>query len=271
MSDERDPPKLFSEKQISTILRRATEMQQGAKTTDPTGLTFEELQQIAAEAGIDPAYLTAAISEQEQAGDVDERFYWLGAPTSVELERVIPGEVSEKQWEEMVDEIRRSFKLVGASGRVGQSREWTHDSKEQQAQVTVTSREGQTKIRLFTRHPQVAAVTFLPALSLGIMIPVLISEGLALTLLPGLFASIVAIAGLFMALRFLFSRLIRGKQRKAQQLLDRLQQIVAESAKAASPQPLPEPTARLDTSLLTEEGEPEAARAQAPSRTRMSS
>ena len=66
MSDEHEPRTLFSEKQVSTILRRATEMQQAAKTTDPTGLTSEELQQIAAEAGIDPKYLAAAIAEQAQ-------------------------------------------------------------------------------------------------------------------------------------------------------------------------------------------------------------
>ena len=269
MSDEHEPRKLFSEKQISTILRRATEMQEASMTTDPTGLTFEELQQIAVEAGIDAKYIAAAITEQEQEGDVDERFYWLGAPTSIERERVVAGEVSDEQWEEMVAEIRSTFGLVGASGQVGRSREWTHDSKEQQAQVTVTSREGQTKIRLFARYPQLAALAFIPGMTMGILIPIFLIEGLGLPAAPGVFVFIAVMATLFMGLRFLYSRLARGKQRKAQQLLARLEQIVAEPATEVTPTPLPE--ARLDASLLTEEAEPEEAPTQAQSRTKTSS
>ncbi len=269
MSDEHEPHKLFSEKQISTILRRATEMQEASKTTDPTGLTFEELQQIAVEAGIDAKYIAAAITEQEQEGDVDERFYWIGAPTSIERERVVAGEVADEQWEEMVAEIRSTFGLVGASGQVGRSREWTHDSKEQQAQVTVTSREGQTKIRLFARYPQLAALAFIPAMNMGILIPILLINSLGLPAAPGVFVFIAVMATLFMGLRFLFSHLIRGKQRKAQQLLARLEQIVAEPATEATPTPLPE--ARLDASLLTEEAEPEEAPRPAETRSRTSS
>ncbi len=269
MSDEHEPRTLFSEKQISTILRRATEMQEASKTTDPTGLTFEELQQIAVEAGIDAKYIAAAITEQEQQGDVDEQFYWLGAPTSIERVRVVAGEVSDEQWEEMVAEIRSTFGLVGASGQVGRSREWTHDSKEQQAQVTVTSREGQTKIRLFARYSQLAALAFIPGMTIGIFIPILLIKSLGLFTAPGVFVFIAVMATLFMGLRFLFSRLIRGKQRKAQQLLARLEQIVAEPATADTPTPLPEATARLDASLL--EAEPEEAPAQARTRGRASS
>ncbi len=271
MSDEHEPRTLFSEKQISTILRRATEMQEASKTTDPTGLTFEELQQIAVEAGIDAKYITAAITEQEQEGDVDEQFYWLGAPTSVERVRVVAGEVSDEKWEEMVAEIRSTFGLVGASGQVGRSREWTHDSKEQQAQVTVTSRQGQTKIRLFARYSQLAAVTFIPAMNMGILLPIALIKALGLSAAPGVFVFIAMMATLFMGLRFLFSRLIRGKQRKAQQLLARLEQIVAEPATEATPTPLPEATARLDASLLTEEAEPEEAPRPTETRTKTSS
>ena len=189
----------------------------------------------------------------------------------MEKVRVVAGEVSDEKWEEMVAEIRSTFGLVGASGQVGRSREWTHDSKEQQAQVTVTSREGQTKIRLFARYTQLAAVAFLPAMNLGILIPILLIKSLGLSTVPGVFVFVAVMATLFMGLRFLFSRLIRGKQRKAQQLLARLEQIVAEPATEATPTPLPEATARLDASLLMEEAEPEEAPTQAQSRSRTSS
>jgi len=184
---------------------------------------------------------------------------------------VVAGEVSDEQWEEMVAEIRSTFGLVGTSGQVGRSREWTHDSKDHQAQVTVTSREGQTKIRLFARYSQLAALAFIPGMTLGIFIPILLIKSLGLPAAPGVFVFIAVMATLFMGLRFLFSRLIRGKQRKAQQLLARLEQIVAAPATEATPTPLPEATARLDASLLTEEAEPEEAPTQAQSRTKTSS
>ena len=270
MADEHESRKLFSEKQVSTILRRATEMQQAAKTTDPTGLTFEELQQIAAEAGIDPKYLGAAITEQEQQGDVDERFRWLGASTSVEKEHVIVGEVSEEQWEVMVDEIRRAFKLVGASGQIGRSREWTHDSRDQQAQVTVTSRDGQTKIRLVARYPQLAVATFVPATTLAFGFGGILANILGFDTFFPVLPIMAAFTGMiFLLLRFLFSRMMRKKEREAEQLIARLEEIVAAPTQEAAPA-LPEQTARLDASLL-DEATPEQAPAQTASRTKTSS
>ncbi len=168
MSDEDAPRRLFSEKEISRVLKRATELQEIEGPTETTGLSMEELQQIAAEVGIDPRHLAVAVAELEQDGD--SRFHWLGAPTSFELERVVEGEVSEQQWEEMVLVIRQAFDLVGGVGRVSRWFEWTHDSKDQQAQVTVTSQGGQTKIHLRVRFSKVAALLFFWSLSVAVAI-----------------------------------------------------------------------------------------------------
>jgi len=250
MPDEPTPRRFFSEKEISRVLRRATEMQEGAQTTDPTGLTYEELRQIAAEAGIDPQYLSAAVASLDQVEDTEAPFHWLGAPIAVNLERVVAGEVSEEQWERMVGEIRTAFSLVGASGQVGRSREWTHDSKDRQAQVTVTSREGQTKIRIFAKYPQIAAVTFIPALSMGIPIALGVLGNMDPPQLPVGIAVLVGVLGtLFIALRFLFAQVMRGKERKAKDLITRLERIAAESA--ATPQALPAETAQIDASVLS--------------------
>ncbi len=57
----RDPPpesRRYTEEKVGLILRRATEMQQSdPDRTDPAGLTLAELEDIAAEAGIDPERL----------------------------------------------------------------------------------------------------------------------------------------------------------------------------------------------------------------------
>jgi hypothetical protein len=80
---------------------------------------------------------------------------------------------------------------------------------------------------------------------------------------------IATVGAIFWGLRFLFSQLMRRQQRKARDLLARLEQIVSESS-TAPPQPLPEQAAHLDASLL-DETVPEKAPAQPASRTRTSS
>ena len=65
MSDEHVPRRLFSEKEISRVLKRATELQDVEGPTETTGLSMEELQQIAAEVGIDPRHLAVAVAELE--------------------------------------------------------------------------------------------------------------------------------------------------------------------------------------------------------------
>ena len=259
--------RFFSEKEIGTVLRRATELQEASKSTDPTGLTFEELQQIAAEAGIDPRYLSQAVASLDEE-DTDDQFHWMGAPLTVNLERVVEGEVSEQGWSEMVDDIRSRLDLVGSTGRVGQSREWTYESKEQQAQVTVTSREGQTKIRIFAKYPQLAASVFAPALGLGVLPVVAILANMTPWIgIPVLIAVLGTVA---MGLRFLFSRLMRAKKRKAQELLDRLELRVSEPVDNTS-QALPEQNTQQNAALLDIDERIEEIPAQPISRTKTSS
>ncbi len=270
MSDEHAPRRLFSEKEISRVLKRATELQEAEGPTETTDFSMEELQQIAAEVGIDPRHLAVAVAELEQ--DDDARFHWLGAPTSFELERIVEGEVSEEQWQEMVLVIRQAFDLVGGAGRVGRSFEWTHDSKDQQAQVTVTSQGGQTKIRLFAHYPNAAALTFMTSTILAMMAAGSLAGFLAPSAFLNFWTFVVGLlAASFMVARFVFARMIGKKQHKTQQLLARLEQIVAEPATEATPTPLPEATARLDASLLTEEAEPEEAPRPTETRTKTSS
>lgn len=269
MADEHAPRRLLSEKEVSRVLKRATELQEAEGLAETTGLSVEELQQIAAEVGIDPRHLAVALAELEQGGD--KRFHWLGASPSVDLERVVEGEVSEEQWEAMVVEIRQAFDLVGGAGRVGRSFEWTHDSKDKEAQVTVTPHEGQTTIRIRVRFSDVAGQLFFWFLTAAAATGGFIAGGLDLEGFGVVFAIISTLFVAFLGSRFIFKGIAKKKEQNARQLLTRLEQIVAEPAKEAALPPLPEATARLDASLLMEETETEGAPTQARTRDRASS
>ena len=90
------------------MLKRATELQGAQGPAGGTsGLSLDELEQIAAEAGIDPNYVKAAALELEE-GRTDTSYPVWGGPTSIDLERIVEGEMTEAKWEEAVGEIRLS-------------------------------------------------------------------------------------------------------------------------------------------------------------------
>lgn len=257
MEDDR---RLFTEKEVSRILRRATEIQAESGAPEAYGLSLAELQQIAQEVGIEPQALVAAAAELE--GREEEAFHMLGGPASVAVERVVAGELTEEKREAMLEEIRRTFHLTGAAGQVGRTLEWTYTGRREQAQVTVTAREGQIRIRVLQHFPKLAILSFVPVLAITLS---LLPAFVAASGLAPLFALVLGLSfafGVFLLARLVFSSVARSKQRKGEDLLHRLEQIAAGPGGAL---PLPdqqgvpeaEEPVRLDLELR-EEAPPDA-------------
>ncbi len=220
--------RLYSDQEISAILKRAGEMQAKESPTESHGLSLKELQEIAAEVGLDPQIVAAAAAEMEHAGIVEKSAGFLGAPTSLYVERVIPGEIDQALMPEVAAKIGEAFGMVGRSGQVGKSLEWTHTSERSNLQVTVMPHNGQTKVRVIGKHPRVALGFFLPALVVGgvwtSMIP------LAMELPPAAVfavASIGLVLGYFLS-RFGFSAYVRKKERAAEKLMRELDDMIDE-------------------------------------------
>ncbi len=63
MTDSTNLPRLYGEKEIGQILQRAAELQHDEPPTPSAGsMTLQELEAIATEAGIDPAYLRRIVA-----------------------------------------------------------------------------------------------------------------------------------------------------------------------------------------------------------------
>ena len=125
------------------------------------------MQHIAGEVGLDPKIVAAAAAELEHGGIEEKASGFLGAPTSLYVERVIPGEIDEALYPEVAAKIGEAFGLVGRSGQVGRSLEWTHSSERTNFQVTVAPHNGQTKVRVIGKYPRIALAYFVPALLVG--------------------------------------------------------------------------------------------------------
>jgi len=227
MHDDPDRQQLFTEKEISLILKRSAEIQAETDTIDSTGLSLEELKQIAGEVGINPSHIETALAEIRSGKSESVSFHVLGGPTSARLERVVEGEISPDQWEDVATEIRQSFRAVGTTGQVGQSLEWTRTSRHMQNQVAVTSKNGRTKIRIVSSFGGMMSY-FMP-----VVIPSLI---VAFVVIPLVLPAAIAVKGalslgivalLYMLIRLAFGTLSQKQAHKARDLMTRLEKIVA--------------------------------------------
>ena len=223
--DDAESRRLYGEKDVSRILKRATELQDERGEMEPHGLTLAELQQIAREVGIAPEAVAAAaaeLREPERRG-----FHLHGAPTSFSHERVVAGEVSGDGWDAMLDEIRRAYRMVGVSDRTGHSLEWTHSGRYAQAQVTVTARDGRVRFRIAEHYPRQAAIFFGPFMALfaGLMPALFVASGLPAPLALALGIALFGVV--FVLLRFAFAAHVRRKEQQARALMHRLERLAA--------------------------------------------
>src|ERR1043165_9243189 len=116
----------FNDGEIAQILKRASELQQ----TEPgdqsrAGLSLSEIEQVANEAGIDPALVRRAAADLDAAQMPQRESAFIGAPTLVQFERIVDGEVPESEYEMLVEEIRRTFSITGIVTTLGRSLAWT--------------------------------------------------------------------------------------------------------------------------------------------------
>jgi len=117
----------FSEDEARRILARASERQEAAERArlgSGEGVSLTELKEIADEVGIEASHVQAAAGELvllDGASPPEVRF---GLPMELSEVRMLPGTVSDRQWEQMVGVFRETFGLAGMTTHFGDVREW---------------------------------------------------------------------------------------------------------------------------------------------------
>lgn len=212
--------RVFSEQEVSEIIRRAAELQEGSASSSSEyrpGVTRQELERAAAEVGVSPQFLQQAIQEklagvqQGQAGGL--------AP---EVERVVEGELDPADYDVVVEQLplRSSRKFpVSQIGRSMQARAMTGSGL---ASVSLHSRNGRTRIRVKPVLVFEALGSFYPALLLSIIAGAPMADAGHGALAAGIVAAAwtLATAGFF--------TWIRKSRTNATKLADRIEAIVAE-------------------------------------------
>ncbi|MHB1192994.1 MAG: hypothetical protein ACYC6F_08080 [Longimicrobiales bacterium] len=232
MSDPTNLPRLYDEKEVTRLLKRATDLQrEESRWPAPTGgLSLAELESIAGEAGIDPRWLRRAAAELDPAGGSGTLGARLaGEETSLSRELVIPGELPEWGFERLVSVIQLVSREHGTPSLLGRSLTWQGEApnRTRSLQVVVSVRRGETLIRVEERLGQLAGAVF--GISLGAVgstvgfavgLPVAIEVLGSTVLAVGLPLGAIVLS--YMGGREIFRRLVRRRRSILVELTDQL-------------------------------------------------
>ena len=228
MSDA-TPPRIYGEKEVGRMLERATELQQGDAPGITSGFTLRELEQIAAEAGIDPVYLRRAAQELDTRSE--DSTVWtriVGDQLMLVREVTLQGELPESGFERIVSTIQTHAREHGQPSLLGRTLTWRAETsnKSRTMQLVVTSRDGETTIRLEEDLTQLA-VGVMAGTTAGFGIGVGMGVGLPIGLqLLGsvLFATVVPIAVVgtsFVGARMVYRSMVNRRRRAVDLLFQR--------------------------------------------------
>ena len=234
------PGRRYNDKEVARIIKQASELQQSdAPGESASGLSLAELEQIAREAGIDPAMVRRAAVDLDAQVSVGRPSRFLGAPSSLALERTIDGEVSPDEYDALVAEIQRAVGGMGSASLLGRSLQWTsagggrHRVSTRTVQVTVAPKNGRTTIRIEEPVGQLAGglfLSFMGGIGMGLM-PLVGGGGgyLGMSVAGPGFAITVAIAacgaflgGTYLLARTIFNRIVSRRGETLQALMSRL-------------------------------------------------
>ncbi len=269
-----DAPAVVSEGEAQEIWNRAAELQAmtglqsrpapraaprnaAADAARTSGYDLGSVKDAALEAGIPAQYVEHAMAEHglvQAAGggpalaatrlnDVSPPpSKWLGAATNIEFEAVVPGEMSDADFDLLADTIRRRMEQAGAVSAVGRSLTWTSLARQRTVHVSVVSRNGKTTIRAaenlesLSRRARILGFVgggYLTAGIMGSVVPLAAGHG-PLTVVAALGTGLLAFGGVLTAGRYSFQRSARKRKARLNGVVEELVAQVTESVEATN-------------------------------------
>lgn len=230
MSDSDPPTRRYDDDQVGRILRRATELQkeESSGPSGARGLSLSELEEIAGEAGIDPALVRRAAREMEtRVGGESPWTFLIGEPPTIVLERTVPGELDEEGFESVARAIRLHAGVQGQPSLLGRILTWRAEtpSHSRTLQVTVSCRGGETHIFVEERLHQLASGLFGGlmgggGLGIGLGVGVVLGVEVLGSLLFSILFPLGVVGAAYGAARAIFTTIARRRRRALADLLE---------------------------------------------------
>lgn len=218
----------YSRDEISKILKRAAELEHKDDIDDDgEGLTVEELQQVSKEVGLHPKYIQRALDELNNPNpSISSNIF--GGPFAYHLSNTANGSLSEKEWEEVVSEIRRIHGGIGKTSKLGNTFEWEQRKQEVgYIQISLASKKDHTKININANYNYYASIIYLFTGLFGFIILKVLSEKIGVSLVNEIVLSALGTLGLLTGARFYISNWMKNKRKTYGKLFKRFQEMLA--------------------------------------------
>jgi hypothetical protein len=224
----------YTDEEVRRLLKRASELEsQGPALPAPSeGPTLSDLEAIASEAGISPVAIRQAARELEATAEpgslpANVSSGFLGAPLSVEWERVVEGEVPDSVLESLIPALQRAADGMGQPSLLGHTLTWqsTDAQKARILQVTVNVARGRTRLHLEERYGNLAGGLFggiMGGVGGGVGLGVGVGVGvgaLGSVLFATLFPAAV-LGGSYLLARSIYSSFVHGRRKVLNRLMD---------------------------------------------------
>ena len=213
-----------------------------------SGYKVDEVREAAEAVGIKDKYVERALAERRggatpptgvRSGPGDTKNPFLGDSTTITYEAVVDGEMRERDFDLMIDIVRRALNDTGNVSAVGRSLSWSSADKQRKVQVSVLVRDGRTSIYVSERLRDLAGGLFggiMGGGGGGLMGP---SIAFGMEVVGSAFAAVgcvLASVGLgYTVARTIFTNIVRKRRNVLQEMTQRL----AEQAKRSlAPTPL---------------------------------
>ena len=153
----------YTDREVRLILKSAVELQQRASDDgEPSGgMSLAELEQVAAEAGIEPSLLRRAASALDADLPPEGGNRFLGGPTEIVVERIVDAPLDASGFEPLLAALRGQTRHLGESSTVGRLFGWHGRVDGAKTEVSVTPAGGRTQIRVRIELDEVALGHFM--------------------------------------------------------------------------------------------------------------
>lgn len=151
----------FSEKQASEVLELASRISEIKRSDYTAGITRQELENMAAEIGVDPSALAEAIAQIRSGGVITEKSKYDGE------ERVVNGEISPEDFDLVFGDLKASDK--GELRALGRSFHGKVSHRGTFQEVKMTSRNGRSRLSVVPRFWEQRIITWACGMSVFII------------------------------------------------------------------------------------------------------
>jgi len=246
MGNEPRQEKHYNEKQVAAIIKRASELQNASTDAASNlanwrGLTASEIEQVASELGLQSNYIMAALDEFEHNEDRTAIPLLSGAHSSQEMERFIPGELTDTVWEEIIAEVHTIYNKAGTVSKVGSRYEWAWRDGKSSLIVRAAPLQGKFRLQMVAHYGDTVETTWIVAGVIALLSWLLVALPVGETLPDWvrILLVICVFGGGYGITRTALASWYRREHEKMKKLFSRVEALTASAGKVEQAQSLP--------------------------------